>query len=207
MDFERDYILRMIHMMGDFMRRLAERLDDVERGLLMDDACRKLCGIPLAAGETLTVESLLGLLGPVPRLMLSELLYAKAQSITTLTDTQIAGLTLKALRLLSSLHAEARLCDLRAGRLVALKAAVLDQLTADDLMACARFFAQAEQYDAMEDALFQAIPLTQGDERAHCRAEGAAMLRRAAKATAQALALCRMTGEELRLSAHELETD
>ena len=37
-------------------------------------------------------------------------------------------------------------------------------------------------------------------------ANAALMLRRAAKATSRTLALCRMTADELRLSAHELET-
>ena len=34
MDFERDYILRLIQMMGDLMRRIAELMDDAERGAI-----------------------------------------------------------------------------------------------------------------------------------------------------------------------------
>ena len=45
MDFERDYILRLIHMLGDLMRRLAERMDDRERGRMLDEAAHRHCGM------------------------------------------------------------------------------------------------------------------------------------------------------------------
>ena len=112
---------------------------------------------------------------------------------------------LKALRLLASLSGEPRLCDLRAQRLAQLKQATFTQLTAADLAACARFFAQAENYDAMEDALFQALDAADADGRAPLLAEGIAMLHRAAGASQRALALCGMTAQELRAAAHELE--
>ena len=48
MDFERDYILRLIHMLGDLMRRLAERMDDRERGRMLDEAAHRHCGMGLA---------------------------------------------------------------------------------------------------------------------------------------------------------------
>ena len=66
-------------------------------------------------------------------------------------------------------------------------------------------FAQAESYDAMEDALFQALDAADSDGRAPLLAEGIAMLHRAAGASERALALCGMTAQELRAAAHELE--
>lgn len=206
MDFERDYILRMIQMMGDFMRRLAEKLDDAERDAMLDGESRRLCGVPFHTGETLDEESLNELLPPVPRFMMSELLYVKAKATSRLPYGEAEALLLKALRLLSSLHGEPRLCDLRAERLDELKGSVAGLLNADDLWACARFFAQAERYDAMEDAIFQTLDALPPAEQAPRRAEGAQMLRRAAKASEQALALCNMTAAELREAAHELET-
>ena len=207
MDFERDYILRLIQMMGDLMRRIAELMDDAEQNRLLDQTCRTLCGIPLATAEPLDFESLRDLLAPVQRFTLSELLFAKAESVRRLPYGQRDEFSLKALRLLSSLWEEPRLCDLRARRLMDLKQAVFPSLTADDLLACARFFAQAEAYDKMEDALFQALALRDGAEWLSDAAEGAAMLRRAANATEQALIACGMTSAELRQSAHELETE
>jgi hypothetical protein len=207
MDFERDYILRMIQMMGDFMRRVAEKLDDIERGRMLDAESRRLCGVPFHTGEALDTQSLTELLPPVPRFMMSELLYVKAETDTGLPYGGADALRLKALRLLASLHGEARLCDLRAARLLTLKEAVYPLLSPGDLMDCARFFAQAERYDAMEDALFQARGALTGVARAAASAEGAALLRRAAKAPEAALALCGMGGQELREAARELETD
>ena len=206
MDFERDYILRLIQMMGDFMRRIAEKMDDLERGRMLDMECRKLCGMSMEAGASLAFESLREMLSPMPRYMLSELLYVKAMASSSLPIEEADQLLIKALRLLATLHTEARLCDLRAQRLDEIKAAVFMQLTAADLMDCARFFAQAERYDLMEDTLFQALARTSVQERVQTLDEAVSMLRRGAKATENALALCGMTADELRQAAHELET-
>ena len=74
-------------------------------------------------------------------------------------------------------------------------------------MNCARFFAQGERFDEMEDALFQALEKENGEQRENMRAEAVAMLRRAAKAGEHTLAYCNMTGQELRESARELEAE
>jgi len=205
MDYQRDYILRLIHMLGELMRGIAKKLDDRERIQLLNAACREHCGMPLSTVEALSVESLLSLLPPLPRMVAGELLAGKAETCD-LPYGEAEALQYRALRLLSSLYAEATVCQLRARKLIDLKQAVLPRLTAADLMDCARFFSQAEQYDEMEDALFEALPLENGEARERDRAEGAAMLRRAARATEKALAFCNMTAGELRLSAHELET-
>ena len=204
MDFQRDYILRLIQMMGDLMRRILEQLEEKQRLAMLSDACRELCGLTLDAAVVLDDESLQELLAPMPRLMMSELLFIRAQTCATL-PADVASLQLKALRLLASLHGEPQLCELRAARLTQLMQAVFDQLTAADLMACARFFSQAERFDAMEDALFQALALENGAAWEADRALAIALLRAAAKAPETSLALCGMTAQELRLSARELE--
>ena len=73
--FQRDYILRMIEMMGDLMRRVKELMDELAQMRLLDGASRKRCGLPLSALETLSAESLTELLSPAPRLFASELIY------------------------------------------------------------------------------------------------------------------------------------
>ena len=205
MDFQRDYILRLIHMLGEFFRAVARLLDDQDRLRLMNATCHEHCGMPLSTMEGLTADSLEALLPPVPRLMAGELLAGKAQFLPV-TEEEALALRLKAFRLIASLHTEARMCDLLAPKLIELKGFTLASLTADDLLAGARFFAQAERFDEMEDALFQALPPAADEAaRAALRAEGAAMLRRAAHAGERTLALCGMTGAELRLSAREME--
>ena len=49
--FQRDYILRMIEMMGDLMRRVKELMDELARMRLLEEVCRRQCGLPLSALE------------------------------------------------------------------------------------------------------------------------------------------------------------
>jgi hypothetical protein len=204
MDYQRDYILRLIHMLGELMRRVYELLDDHQRMRLLNDACREHCGMSLEAAENLQTESLLSLLAPVPRLMLAEFMAARAE-LFSLPVGDAETLKYTALRLLASLNTETQLCDLRVEKLIGLKREIFPMLTAADLMDCARFFWQAERFDEMEDALFQALPLETGEAWARDRGEAAALLRSAAGATERALILCGMTDDELRVSARELE--
>ncbi|MDD3334018.1 MAG: DUF6483 family protein [Eubacteriales bacterium] len=200
--FQRDYILRLIEMMGELARRIGEMLDEMERKRLLDQKSRDCCGVPLSTLENVSAESLCELLAVQPRLLASEVLYLRAAEAVW---EQREALLLKSLRLLASLHEEGPLCETRLERMTELKAAVLPLLTADDLMACACFFSQAEGYGEMEDALFQALEPERG---CACPRElarrGAEMLRRAAHADEQTLILCGMTSRELELSAQEL---
>ncbi len=202
MFFQRDYILRMIEMMGDLMRRIRELLDDLQRMKLLDDVCHKHCGLSLEVAEKLTSGSLTDMLQPMPRLMLSEVLYAKAHTFTLLPEEKEALLH-KSLHLLASLWQEGPLCELRAQRLLDMKAAVA-LLSPEELMDCARFFSEAERFDAMEDALFQAVEAAGPEKRPDLCQEGTALLAAAALASEQALAFAHTSRQELLEAAKEL---
>ena len=103
--FQRDYILRMIEMMGDLMRRVKELMDELAQMRLLDGASRKRCGLPLSALETLSAESLTELLSPAPRLFASELIYLRATALTAPWE-ESRMLRLKSLRLLLTLAQE-----------------------------------------------------------------------------------------------------
>lgn len=202
--FQRDYILRLVEMMGDLARRVAELMDELDQMKLLDDKLRELCGMPLRAIEELSAESLCEMLAPKPRLFASETLYIRA--MLTHADCERDALLYKSLRLLGTLHDEGPLCEARLARMRELKAATLPMLDGDDLMNCARFFSQAESYGDMEDAIFEALDRAADDgARDGFASEGAAMLRAAAHADERTLAFCCMTGSELRESARELE--
>ncbi len=207
MFFQRDYILRMIEMMGDLMRRIKELMSGLSRLNLLDEACRTHCGLPLDTAEKLTIPSLHELLQPMPRLFMSEILYIKATTLSLLPTEQEALLH-KSLHLLASLWEEGPLCELRADRLLEMKERVRPLLSSPELMDCARFFQEAERYDLMEDALFQAVEkaLAEGEPGlAQAQAEtGAAMLALSATAATQALIFAHTSGEELLSSATEL---
>ena len=202
--FQRDYILRMIEMMGDLMRRVKELMDELAQMRLLDGASRKRCGLPLSALETLSTESLTELLSPTPRLFASELLYLRAMGLPAPWE-EGRMLRLKSLRLLLTLEEEGPLCELRAPRVQALKLELADLLLPEDLMDCAAFLRQGGAYADMEDALFEAVERCSPQERAACVRKGVCMLREAARAPAQDLAFGRTSAHELRLSARELE--
>lgn len=205
MFFERDYILRMIQMMGDLMRRIAELLSDLQRMKLLEDACLRYCGLSLRAAEALSDESLLSLLDAEPRFVLSELCYLHA-AYTTCEDDEAEALLCRSLRLLCSLREEGELCEQRAARLEELKEQTLPLLTADDLLACGQFFANGERYDLMEDALFQAIERAEPSRQAALLTEALPLMERACAASEQVLALCGLTRAEAAESLGLLRT-
>lgn len=203
--FQRDYILRMIEMMGDLARKVAQLMEELEYLHHLDDASRLHCGLPLKALEELSHESLLEMLGPEPRLYASEILYLRAMEPSIQWDAQ-DRMMLKSLRLLASLTEESLLCELRTPRLRELKSQVLSLLTAQDLYQCALFFSAGDSYDEMEDALFQAVEQANEEgQRSVLIEKGCALLAQAAEeATESALAYCRMTRNELKQAAEEL---
>lgn len=201
--FQRDYILRMIEMMGDLMRRVKELMDELSAIRLMDEACRRSCGMPMETLEALSAQSLEEMLGDTPRLFASELLYIRATTLSMPAKDAEALLT-KSFRLLTSLTGEGALCELRARRAQELKLRLLDGLTADDLWRLAVFLSQGEAYADMEDAIFEAVQRAEGRRREELARLGEGLLREAARASGSALALARTSGEELRASADEL---
>lgn len=202
--FQRDYILRMIEMMGDLARKVAQLMEELEYLHQLDDASRLHCGMPLKALEDLSHESLTEMMAPEPRLYASELLYLRAMERSVQWEYR-DRLLLKSLRLLASLTDESVLCEIRAPRLKELKEAVLPLMTAQDLFQCARFFSEGDRYDEMEDALFQAVAAAGEDAAQMLIREGVYLLQQAAlNATDTALAYCRMTREELNQAAQEL---
>ncbi len=175
MFFQKDYVLRMIEMMGDFMRRIGELLDDLHRLRLLDDACRQHCGMDLNAARKLSVESLIDLLAPQPRLMMAEILYIQAMR-TTLTEEEREQLLYRAARLLLSLRGESLLCELRHERLSECLEKAQELLTARDKMDAAAFFVQADQFGKGEDQLYEALDAAAPEECASYLDEGEALL-------------------------------
>lgn len=202
--FQRDYILRMIEMMGDLARRVAQLMDELEYLHQLDKESRLHCGLPLKALEELSFESLRDMLAPEARLYASELIYLRAMERSMQWEAR-DELLLKSLRLLATLSEEGVLCEVRAPRLRELKQQLLPLLTAEDLAACAMFFGSGGAFDEMEDALFQAVErLPSPEERLALVGKGAELLRQAANATEETLAHCGMTREELLEAAEEL---
>ena len=156
MFFQKDYVLRMIEMMGDFMRRIGEMLDDLHRLRLLDDTCREHCGMDINAAGKLSVESIIDLLSPQPRLMMAEILYIQAMQ-TSLPDETREQLLYRCARLLLSLREESLLCELRQDRLKYCLLEAYALFTPRDRLEAAAFFMQAEQFGLGEDQLYEAL--------------------------------------------------
>jgi hypothetical protein len=163
MFFQKDYVLRMIEMMGDFMRRIGEMLDDLHRIRMLDDASREHCGMDLSAARNLSLESLQELLAPQPRLMMSEILYIQAMQ-TSLKDEDREQILYRSARLLLSLRDESLLCELRHERLTFCLDEARELITPRDRMDAAAFFVNGDQFEKGEDQLFQALDEAAKDE-------------------------------------------
>lgn len=171
MFFQKDYVLRMIEMMGDFMRRIGEMLDDMHRLRLLDDACREHCGMDLEAAGKLSVESIIDLLAPQPRLMMAEILYIQALQ-TSMPEETREQLMYRCSRLLLSLREESLLCELRWERLNACITDVGPLFTPRDRMDAAAFLIQAEQFGLGEDQLYESLDEASLEEYPQLLAQG-----------------------------------
>lgn len=174
MAFQRDYVLRMIEMMGELFRRLGDLMDEKERIRALDAVCRDQCGLSLDAALALREETITALLPPRGLLSLSELSYLQAQC-TARDEERRQALLLRTLRLLCSLYGEEVLCVERSLRLRELMDACADALSAEDYLGCARFFIAGEHFDYAEDAIFLAVEAAR--DRHVCVLQGVALLR------------------------------
>ena len=151
-----DYVMRLIERMGEFFRRLAERIDRRDQAREMDEMCRDQCGLSLEAACSLSLETVVSLLPAQGVFVLSELTWGRAQLMAE-SEEERGSLLLRSLRLLSSLSGEEPVCIARCTRLRELMDACEDSLTADDYLCCARFFMAGEHFDDGEDAAFMAV--------------------------------------------------
>ena len=152
---QKDYVLRMIEMMGDFFRALGDMIDEREQLNALNAACREYCGMSVEAAHRLEPRSVGELLPPKAVFVLSEIFYLEAR-VRRVSDERKAEIFLPAARLLASLSEESELCALRAERLREMTAACDDMMTSDDFFACAKFFSAGERFDLAEDAVFHA---------------------------------------------------
>ncbi len=170
---QKDYVLRMIEMMGEFFRRLGDMLDERERLDALNDACREYCGMSLEAAHRLDLASLGELLAPKAVFVMSEIFWLESR-VRLVSDEEKAEILLPAARLLASLSEESELCALRASRLKDMMSACADLFTSDDYIAAAEFFSAGEHFDYAEDAVFLAAECAQ--DVPYCVLRGRAVL-------------------------------
>jgi len=202
MAFQRDYVLRLIEMMGEFFRRLYQLSNEMDREKELDAACRDQCGLSLESVLVLSKDTLIELLPPRALLMASELMYIRA-SVVTVDEEKRSDHLFRSLQLLAALDEEETLCVERAMRLKELMDACAQRLSPEDYMACARFFLAGEKYDHCEDAIFLAIE--EAREKAKLIIQGREMLNDMLLLPENALLSGGMTRQEVMEAIEDLE--
>lgn len=154
MYFQRDYILRMIEMLGEFLRDVLDMARDADALHELDEVSRKASGLPLTLLKTADVPTLESLLSPEQRYLCAELLLASAQvDARTQPDEETAPTRAQALMLLCTLQSPdyvPRACD----RAHTVMEPMLAWLSPQELLALADLFERGGAYAACEDALY-----------------------------------------------------
>lgn len=202
MAFQRDYVLRIIEMMGDVFRKLGEMLDERERMQALDRICRDQCGLSLQAAFALKEDTVKELLPPQTLFLLSEITYMQAEWQADEADRDAHYY--RALRLLSALSGEDAVCEARHQRLQELMQRCREDLTAADYLACARFFMAGGKFDDGEDAVFHAVEAA-GNEPGEYLLAGRALLIEILSLSDQALVLGGLPRNEVFDAIHDLE--
>ena len=202
MAFQRDYVLRMIEMMGEFFRRICEKLDQREKMQALDQICRDQCGLSLEAALALKEDSIKELLPAQTLFLLSEIIHMQAEILPEGEEKQARDL--RALRILSSLYEEENVCVCRHDRLKELMDRCAENLLPSDYLDCAQFFMAGEQYADGEDAIFYALELA-GEERAGYIQQGKVLLGELLCLSEHALVLGGLSKEEVTDAINDLE--
>lgn len=161
MYFQRDYVLRMIEMIGEFARGILNLAREEDARAKLDSVSRRACGMPLAMLKTADAPTLETLLSEPQRYFGAELLLLSGEvDARTRAEDELAPVRAQALALLCTLQSPdyvPRACA-AAHRIVK---PLLDSLSAPELLGAAALFERGDRFAWAEDALFAA-----GDDRA-----------------------------------------
>lgn len=162
MYFQRDYVLRMIEMIGELARRVRSILREADAYTEMEEVAQRACGLPLSMLETGEPDMLLSLLDEPQRFLAAELLLIdiEVKSRKQTSDT-LLPLHAQALMLYASL-AEPDYMLPAADRAARLLSMLQDQLPVASLLCAAGLLERCGRYAEAEDALFAALDA--GDE-------------------------------------------
>ncbi len=158
MYFQKDYVLRMIEMMGDLLRRIRQMISEAEARETLDEVAQKGCGLPLTMLRTTDPDALRDLLSDAQRFLAAELLMIDAEvALRTKPDEEVAPVWAQALAVYATLT-EFDYAAPAADRAARLLNERLSVLAVPALLAAADLCERAGLFGAAEDALFAALP-------------------------------------------------
>ena len=180
--------MRIIEQLGDFWRKLMDKLDDLEIQQQLDKAYQRFCGLDRDMAERLDVASLQKLLEEPQRVALAEITWLRAEAGAEQLnpeDTQV--MYLRALALLAATESR-EVAQASVVRTETLLAATGDGLPTADGIAVLRLLTLAGAYDKAEDLLFAQLELwPKGKAPADLLAAGEVFYAELAKKTEEAL--------------------
>ncbi len=157
MYFQRDYVLRMIEMMGEMMRRLGDMLDELDARGELDDVARRALGMPMQMLRTATPDTLQGMLDEPQRYLAAQLLLIDIRiSERTQTNDDLLPLYTQSLLLFASLT-DADYAIAACDQTERILRDWLFALPAAALTATAALLERASRLSPAEDALFAAL--------------------------------------------------
>lgn len=159
MYFQRDYVLRMIEMMGEFIGRILSIANEKVAMDELDEVAQKGCGLPMEMLRTGDADMLRDLLDEPQRFLAAELLLINIEiEKRSKTEEELLPLKIQALSLLSSLRDPDYLLPAsdRSARLVRENLAALPL---DTLLEAAALFEVGGNYALAEDALYAATEI------------------------------------------------
>lgn len=150
MIYEKDYILRLIALMGEFLRKLKEAASDVLFDAGLDLFLREHTGLSLKAIDALDAPSLIAMTTLRARLAVSMGLMTRAER----GGLDASEWQVKALRLLVSMKDEDEVCRGLQDEVYDLLKKTADALDNRCIMDAAEFLRGAEAYDSMDSAAY-----------------------------------------------------
>lgn len=157
MYFQKDYVLRMIEMLGDLIRKILSGAEDTVAREELDEVANKACGLPLSMLKTGDPETLARTLEEPQRFLAAELLMIDlAISLRTQMDDELMPLRAQAIMLYSSLQ-EPDYALPAADRVAQMIRDFLGELPVQALLAAAILLEYAGAFAGAEDALFAAM--------------------------------------------------
>lgn len=153
--FQKDYVLRMIEMIGETARRITALLHDRKAYDEIDEIAKRACGLPLSMLRTGDMDMLIFTLEEPPRFLAAQLLQIAARvDARTQSDDELLPTLTQALQLYASLREPDYLlpaCDAAAQ----IMSAHLTSLADDALVSAAALFEAGGAFSSAEDAWYE----------------------------------------------------
>ncbi|MDR0897824.1 MAG: DUF6483 family protein [Oscillospiraceae bacterium] len=157
MYFQKDYVLRMIEMLGELVRRIGEMTREADARGEVKEIAERACGLPIGLLANTDAASLPEMLGEAQRYLAGQLLLIHLEiEARKAPEETLAPIRAQALSVFATLTEPDYLLP-AADEAVRLLPDLADQLPLETLVSVADLLERAGQYAPAEDAHFAAL--------------------------------------------------